>query len=175
MEFLKQYWWCFVILAVIIAVVVVGLCIGIKTRREKNEVAETEENKVENQEKVEEIKDENTESIKEEKTPKTKKQVAKKQVKEEKTKKEEPKEEENKKEVKEEIKEEPKEKHTKQRYIVTYDKEAKQWVVKKTDSQRASRRCKTKAEALEIAERLSESQELSLTVKKKDGKFQKQR
>ena len=34
--------------------------------------------------------------------------------------------------------------------------------------------CKTKAEALEVAEHLADSQDLNLTVKKKDGKFQKQ-
>ena len=62
----------------------------------------------------------------------------------------------------------------KQKYMVTYDKENKEWVVKKTGAARASRRCRTKAEALEVAEHLAESQDLNLTVKKKDGKFQKQ-
>ena len=61
-----------------------------------------------------------------------------------------------------------------QKYMVTYDKENKEWVVKKTGAARASRRCRTKAEALEVAERLAENQDLNLTVKKKDGKFQKQ-
>ena len=66
-------------------------------------------------------------------------------------------------------------KERKQRYMVVYDKENKDWVVRKTDSERASKRCKTKAEALEVVTRLSENQELSVSVKKKDGKFQKQR
>ena len=60
-----------------------------------------------------------------------------------------------------------------QKYMVTYDKENKDWVVRKTGSQRASKRCKTKKEAMEVAERLAESQDLNLSVKKKDGKFQK--
>lgn len=60
-----------------------------------------------------------------------------------------------------------------QKYMVIYDKEKKDWIVKKTGAGRASKRCRTKKEALEVAERLAESQDLNLTVKKKDGKFQK--
>ena len=61
----------------------------------------------------------------------------------------------------------------KQVYMVTFDKEEREWVIKKTGADRASRRCKTKQEALEIVEKLSENQDLSVSVKKKDGKFQK--
>jgi len=60
-----------------------------------------------------------------------------------------------------------------QKYMVTYDKEKKDWVIKKTGSTRASKRCKTKKEALEIAEHLAASQDMNLSIKKKDGKFQK--
>ena len=60
-----------------------------------------------------------------------------------------------------------------QKYMVTYDKEDKTWVVKKTGATRASKRCKTKKEAMEVAERLAENQDLNISVKKKDGKFQK--
>lgn len=60
-----------------------------------------------------------------------------------------------------------------QKYMVTYDKERKDWVIKKTGGARASKRCKTKKEAMEIVERLAENQELNVSVKKKDGKFQK--
>ena len=60
-----------------------------------------------------------------------------------------------------------------QKYMVTYDKEGKVWVVKKTGATRASKKCKTKKEALEIAEKLANNQDLKLSVKKKDGKFQK--
>ena len=62
---------------------------------------------------------------------------------------------------------------TKETYGVTYDKENRQWVVKKTGSARASKRCATKAEALEYAEKLSEAKGANLRVHKKDGKFQK--
>ena len=61
----------------------------------------------------------------------------------------------------------------KQVYMVTFDKEAREWVIKKTGADRASRRCKTKQEALEIVDKLSENQDLGVSVKKKDGKFQK--
>lgn len=60
-----------------------------------------------------------------------------------------------------------------QKYMVTYDKDRKDWVVKKTGATRASKRCKTKKEAMEVAEKLAESQDLNISVKKKDGKFQK--
>ena len=58
-------------------------------------------------------------------------------------------------------------------YGVTYDKEKREWVVKKTGSTRASKRCATKAEALEVAEKLSEASGANLRVHKKNGKFQK--
>ena len=144
MEFLKEYWWCFVVLAIIIAIVIVGLVIGIKTRKEENTETK-EQNKDTKEKKVETVKDNNIETLEENK---------------------------NDENI---VNEDKSTKQTKARYVVTYDKEAKQWVVKKTNSQRASKRCKTKAEALEVAERLSKNKELALTVKKKDGKFQKQR
>lgn len=159
MEFLKQYWWCFVILAVVVALVIIALVIGYKSRKqiteEKEKSQKSEEKTKESVENIEKST-ENTEKIENNDAEETNTTNENNEV------------EDDKESA-------PKEKRTKQRYIVTYDKEAKQWVVKKTDSQRASKRCKTKAEALEVAERLSESQDLSLTVKKKDGKFQKQR
>ncbi len=69
--------------------------------------------------------------------------------------------------------EEMEDKKPAQKYMVTYDKEHKDWVVKKTGAARASKRCKTKKEAMEVAEKLAETQELNISVKKKDGKFQK--
>ena len=60
-----------------------------------------------------------------------------------------------------------------QKYMVTYDKEKKDWVVKKTGAQKASKRCKTKKEAMEVVTRLADNQELNISVKKKNGKFQK--
>lgn len=60
-------------------------------------------------------------------------------------------------------------------YRVIYDGENKEWMIKKDGATRVIRRVKTKAEAMEIANRLAENQDLSLTVQKKDGKFQKKR
>ena len=62
-----------------------------------------------------------------------------------------------------------------QKYMVTYDKENKDWVIKKTGATRASKRCRTKKEALEIVDQLASNQDLNVSVKKKDGKFQKQK
>ena len=103
---------------------------------------------------------------KETKTAKTEKAETKKVAKAEpkKTVKAEPKEEVDASEM---------EKARAQKYMVTYDKENKDWVIKKTGAVKASKRCKTKKEALEIVEKLAENQDLNVSVKKKDGKFQK--
>lgn len=58
-------------------------------------------------------------------------------------------------------------------YRVSYDKETKEWLIKKDGAQRVIRRCRTKAEALELANQFAENQDLSISVQKKDGKFQK--
>ncbi|MBO7378005.1 MAG: DUF2188 domain-containing protein [Clostridia bacterium] len=58
-------------------------------------------------------------------------------------------------------------------YRVIYDAENKEWMVKKDGAARVIRRVKTKAEALELAKKFAENQDLSLSVQKKDGKFQK--
>lgn len=60
-------------------------------------------------------------------------------------------------------------------YRVIYDKENKEWMVKKDGAQRVIRRVKTKAEALELANQFATNQDLSISVQKKDGKFQKKR
>ena len=60
-----------------------------------------------------------------------------------------------------------------EKYMITYNKEEKLWVVKKTGAKRASKKFKTKAEAVVYAQRISEEKGMALTVKKKDGKFQK--
>ena len=57
--------------------------------------------------------------------------------------------------------------------MITFDKEEKLWVVRKTNAKKASKKFKTKTDAVEYAARLSEERGMSLTVKKKDGKFQK--
>ena len=58
-------------------------------------------------------------------------------------------------------------------YRVIYDKDNKEWLVKKDGATRVIRRVRTKAEALELANQFTENQDLSLSVQKKDGKFQK--
>ena len=58
-------------------------------------------------------------------------------------------------------------------YSVTYDDDSKQWVVKKSGAARASKRCKTKAEALEYLKGLTEGKDVNVNIHKKDGKFQK--
>ncbi len=73
-----------------------------------------------------------------------------------------------------EIKDEKKAESPKTVYGITYDKEAREWVVKKSGASRASKRCATKAEAMKVAEKLSETSNSTLRVHKKDGKFQKQ-
>lgn len=166
MEFIKEYWWCFVVLAVIVLAVIIALCIGKSNKSSEQDNAQPKEENTEEQENVQTEKTEEVKKPRKPRKPVNKKDTEQKEEKvEEKV--EEPQTTENEVEEKEENKSE-----RKQRYFVTFDKERKDWIVKKTDSSRASKRCKTKAEALEVATRLSESQELSLTVKKKDGKFQ---
>ena len=60
------------------------------------------------------------------------------------------------------------------KYTVKFDKEKNDWVILKSGSERAIRRCKTKEEALKTAKTLSENSDVPLTVHKKNGKFQKQ-
>lgn len=133
-----------------------------KDDKQEEKTEEEQENPVK-EEKVEEPKEE----VKEEK-PKAKKQPKKAAAKEEEKPAEETKEEPAKEEEAEMKKEEKK-----ATYGVTYDKEKREWVVKKSGSARASKRCTTKAEALEVAEKLSEASGANLRVHKKNGKFQK--
>ena len=62
---------------------------------------------------------------------------------------------------------------SKNNYVIAYDKDEKEWVVKRQGSARASKRTKTKKEALEVVKKLTASQDVNFVVKKKDGKFQK--
>ena len=65
--------------------------------------------------------------------------------------------------------------YTPHNYRVVYDKEAKIWRLKKDGAKRVIKNFDTKAEALEYAKRISEKNEMGLTVHKKDGKFQKKK
>ena len=134
-----------------------------KSPEEQEEIKKSPEN----QEEIKEEKEAGEEKKEEDKAGEKPKKTASKakksnSVKEDKTQKEH---------VEKQVKEEKP--MTKETYGVTYDKENRQWVVKKTGSARASKRCATKAEALEYAEKLSEAKGANLRVHKKDGKFQK--
>ena len=163
LEFLKEYW-PLLVCAVLIIIAII-LLIVFRDKKDNPEV----ENAVANN---------NTNEKHEEHTEEVKVEPTKEEIKEESKPQQEAVEEIIKEETAEDTKEETVEevKETKpktQKYMVTYDKDNKEWVVKKTGASRASKRCKTKKEAMEVAERLAASQELNLTVKKKDGKFQK--
>ena len=58
-------------------------------------------------------------------------------------------------------------------YHVIYDKDLKEWLVRKNNGKRASKKAKTKEEAIIIAKQLCENNNATLRVHKKDGKFQK--
>ena len=59
------------------------------------------------------------------------------------------------------------------KYKVLYDKTKKEWVVKKEGATRATKRCKTKDEAIEFAKKCTIDAEIGNTFHQKDGKFQK--
>ena len=168
------------VLALSLVVTVVFLVLNILKARKESALKEGEEGKQaasedapeeekspEEQEEIKEEKEAGEEKKEEDKAGEKPKKTASKvkksnSVKEDKTQKEH---------VEKQVKEEKP--MTKETYGVTYDKENRQWVVKKTGSARASKRCATKAEALEYAEKLSEAKGANLRVHKKDGKFQK--
>lgn len=145
------------------------------TEEEKVEVPEKPKTKTKKQPK-EEIKEEKTEKSTTKKTKSTKKTESNKEQKVEEVKAEEPVSETetaNKNtETNEDVKPEE-QKVRAQKYMVIYDKEKKDWVIKKTGALKASKRCKTKKEALEFVEKYAENQDLNISIKKKDGKFQK--
>jgi len=60
-------------------------------------------------------------------------------------------------------------------YRLSFDKEAKEWVIYRDRSERASGRFATKAEAEKRLKELSKNQDAKTIVHKKDGKFQKKR
>ncbi len=60
-------------------------------------------------------------------------------------------------------------------YRISYDKEQRMWLIKKDGAKRVIRKTATKTEAVEIAKRMCNNQDLNLVVHKKDGKFQKKK
>ena len=177
------------VLALALVVTVVSLILNIVKAKKQKALEEAEkveeqpgkEEKVGNvkeeplkEEQKEEVKEEPKEEQKEEAEAETKKTSEKPKKKASSAKNSKPAEAEKAQKEhaeKQQVKEEKP--MTKETYGVTYDKENRQWVVKKTGSARASKRCATKAEALEYAEKLSEAKGANLRVHKKDGKFQK--
>lgn len=140
----------------------------------EEKVGNVKEEPLKEEEQKEEVKEEPKEEQKEEPEAETKKTSEKPKKKASSAKNSKPAEAEKAQKEhseKQQVKEEKP--MTKETYGVTYDKENRQWVVKKTGSARASKRCATKAEALEYAEKLSEAKGANLRVHKKDGKFQK--
>jgi outer membrane biosynthesis protein TonB len=58
-------------------------------------------------------------------------------------------------------------------FLVEHDRVKGDWVIKKKGATRATRRVGTKAEAVKIAKELVSKNDANLTIRKKDGKFQK--
>jgi len=58
-------------------------------------------------------------------------------------------------------------------YRVVYNKEKRDWEIRKDNAKRIIRRLSTKEEALETVKELSKNNDLKVSVQKKDGKFQK--
>ena len=176
------YW----IIGVCLAILVMLLIIAINSKTSKKTVCECEnkheeaqneqqniENKEEKQEETKKQEEEEKEvaKTKEAEVEKEEKNSAKKTTsRTNKTEEKQPNKEEET--VKTEEKEDSK-KEKLNRYRVTFDKEQGNWVVKMDGGDRASRRCATKEEALKVAKELAEKKDASLSVHKKDGKFQK--
>lgn len=177
-EFITQYWHFFVAGLILIALITYWVVDVIRNKKAKEKELNELEAKLATEEETtqeKEIKEEPV--VLKEKTPAKQKKVVAEKV-EEPAKEEqvvEPVEEEQPVEETKEV--EPSEKEEEEKklgsYMISYDKEKKEWVIKRRGSQRATKRTKTKKEALDLVEKLSQNQEVGFTVKKKDGKFQK--
>ena len=178
LEFLKTYWY-FIVAALLVVVVIVFWAIEIhnskknKSGIEKLELEDKELDEMLNKN----LKEEKESSVEESTQEKTENQNKPKLGKNQKEHQEEnqtsSKTSENKEETQSNNSEKLKSSTAKVKYSVTYDKDKKDWVVKKAGSERATKRCKTKKEAMETIEKLSSHNQINLSVKKKDGKFQK--
>lgn len=188
LEFLKNYWE--LVLCGVLIIVVIVLLIVFRDKPEKVENAsdsqakDETENKTQEQPETEQTQEQpveqktKKEKVKAKKTQPENEEVE--QISESETKQEEVEQKpvEDTKEQKqveqsetEQVSDEEKAKL--QKYMVTYDKEQDVWVIKKTGAKRASKLCKTKKEAMEVVKKLADNQDLNISVKKKDGKFQK--
>lgn len=163
-DFIKENWYYIVIGLVVIIALIVIICVSSSKKKAKSVTSKDAIKK--------------PEATEETKKPEVTEEAKKPEVKEEVKKPEEPEEDEDEEitfETEEELdKEAPQpERHLPKKYRIVYDKEAKEWCIKKDGAKRVIRRVKTKAEALKIAKELCKNQELNLSVQKKDGKFQK--
>ncbi len=163
MEFLKQNWYWLVIIVLIIALIVV-ICLNIK----KSNALE-EKNTKNTSKQIEP-----TESVKVEKAND---EVETNQVTEDDDDEDDEITFESNEELDEEETEEVKETEATRPklYRISYDHEERMWLIKKDGAKRVIRKTATKAEAVEIAKRMCDNQDLNLVVHKKDGKFQKKK
>jgi outer membrane biosynthesis protein TonB len=200
-EFLSKYWYFLVAGVLFLAVTIYWIVqVSISNKRSKEarqqklammQKQNKEEQNVETgtsqeveQAEMEEKAEEKTEEkieVKEEKQKKSSKTKAEKtvvsekaeEVKKEKQTKKSAKEESKQKAEKEEVVEETVE-HNQEKpsYIVVYDSKKLDWVVKREGNERATKRCRTKQEAMEVIESLASNNVLKVTVSKKDGEIQ---
>lgn len=150
-EFMQDYWYFIVAGLIFIAVLIYWIIEAVLAKKERVKRFKLLEAQAEQEDA----------NVAQEETKTSQEEMAKEEVL---TKKEEP--------SKSESKEKPEDKK-KGAYSVSYDKDSKEWIVKRRGSERASKRTKTKKEALEVAQRLSDNNEVGFVVKKRNGKFQK--
>ncbi len=158
-EFITQYWRFFVAGLILIALIAYWIFDVVRTKKAKERQLDEMEAKLRQEEAL------NQESENNEPKAKEPKEITKEETAEEKPE-EKPEETVEEKPAKEEEKKAG-------IYMISYDKEKKDWVVKRRGSKRATKRTKTKKEALDLVKSLTESQDVGYVVKKKDGKFQK--
>lgn len=184
LEFLKDYWYFVVAGAIFVAIAIYWVVEISRSKRaskkatmpEETESTQTEQSKPSEQKNTsntttaepEQKPAETTEQEKPAETTEKEKPVEKPKTKSTKTS-----STKTKNKPKEESPTKPNQNLDKPSYIVVYDAEKFDWVVKKEGSERATKRCHTKQEALTVIENLAKKSELKVTVAKKDGEVQK--
>lgn len=180
LDALKESWYWILIAVIVIVTIILVICLRPKKEMEKQadetekQASETEKPQVT---KVEAKADD--EVIKEE--PKPAEEIAEDSSEEESSRDDNDDEDEITFESTEELDEEETEEVKKEesnrpkKYRISYDREQKMWLIKKDGAKRVIRKTGTKVEALEIAKRMCNNQDLNLVVHKKDGKFQKKK
>ena len=174
LEFLQNYWYILVA-AVVVIVAVVALIIITRTPKDKstNQAENVEQDTKETETKAEEKV---VEAETQEKSTKETKKVENAEKDDSTAEETEEAEEQEAEEEAEPTTETTKQETTKKAstiYHVIYDKDLKEWAIRKNSSKRASKKAKTKEEAIAIATQLCENNDAKLVVHKRDGKFQK--